>query len=186
MSKPLKYGLFLFVLLTFVAVILTLVNSITAPIIEENQMKEIRVQLEEIDPDSDFKDLSKDYKLPKGITNIYGGYNGDKLVTVVYLTSTVGYSSGEIKVLTAIDVETDKITNTIVTLADKQTPGIGELILTHNFQTAGKDASQYADIVPANLKSPEFQIIAGATVSSRAFLQGVQMAAKHYVENLGE
>src|SRR5690554_2891664 len=118
MSKPLKYGLFLFVLLTIVAVLLTLVNSFTAPVIEANRMKEVSVQLKELDPDSQFKDLSNDYTLPKGIDNVYGGYVNDELVTVVYLTTTVGYSSGDVKVLTAIDVDAKKIIDTKVTLAD--------------------------------------------------------------------
>ena len=185
MSKPLKYGLFLFVLLTIVAVLLTLVNSFTAPVIEANRMKEVSVQLKELDPDSQFKDLTNDYTLPKGIDNVYGGYVNDELVTVVYLTTTVGYSSGDVKVLTAIDVDAKKIIDTKVTLADKQTVGIGDAILTHNFQTANKKVSDYADIIPGNLDSPEFQIISGATVSSRAFLSGVQMAAKHFMENFG-
>lgn len=186
MNKPVKYGLFLFVLLAFAAGILTYVNSITSPIIEENRMKVVSEQLKQLDPESKFKDISSDYALSNGINNIYGGYHGDQLVTVVYLTTTVGYSSGDVKVLTAIDVESNKIINTIVTVADKQTADIGDKILTHNFQTANKDVAVYAEIVPANLKSPEFQIISGATVSSRAFLSGVQIAANHFVENFGE
>lgn len=185
MGKPLKYGLFLLVLLTTVAVLLTLVNSFTLPVIESNRMKEVSVQLKELDPESEFKDISKDYTLSKEVNNVYGGYDGDKLVTVVYLTTTVGYSSGDINTLTAIDINSKTIINTKVTLADKQTAGIGDAILTHNFQTAGKNVSDYAKIVPGDLSSPEFQIISGATISSRAFLSGVQIASKHFMENFG-
>jgi electron transport complex protein RnfG len=185
MSKPIKYGLFLFVLLAIVASLLTFVNSITAPLINERQLEKVKVYLVKLDSESEFKEITKDYELPDGITGIYGGYDGDTLVTVVYNTTTVGYSSGDIKVLTAIDVETNTIINTIVTVADKQTADIGDRILTHDFQTAGKDVADY-DIVPAELKSPDFNIISGATISSRGFLSGVQIAANHFVENFGE
>lgn len=180
MSKPIKYGLFLFVLLAFVAVLLTLVNSLTSPVIADNQMKVVQEQLEIIDSESDFKEISP-AKLPKGISNIYGGYKGDELVTVVYLTSTVGYSSGEIKVLTAFNVEDETIIKTIVTLADKQTADIGDKILTHDFKTTGKKASDYASIVVEELNKTQFEIISGATVSSKGFLSGVQIAASHFV-----
>ena len=186
MSKPIKYGLFLFVLLGIVAALLTFVNSFTAPIIAENQLKDVLIELEKFDEDSTYKDETAKYKLPKGLSSIYLGYVNDELKTVVYLSSTVGYSSGQVNVLTAIDAKTNKIIGTTVTLADKQTAGIGDQILTHNFQTVDKDASVYAEIDVSELGKSEFNIISGATVSSKAFLTGVNLAAKHYMENFGE
>src|SRR5690554_8101924 len=100
MNKTLKYGLFLLVLGVIVAGLLAIVNSITAPIIAENQLREVLPMLEEIDEDSDeFKDVTENYDdLPLSINKIFAGYKDGKDNTIIYWTSTIGYGGGEVKI----------------------------------------------------------------------------------------
>lgn len=189
MKKPLKYGLFLLVLGIIVATLLAFVNSITAPIIAENELKEVRPLLEELDSDSnEFKDVTDDYDdVPDSISKIFLGTKNGKDNTIVYWTTTYGYSGGEIKVLTGVKLDTKKVLGTKVTGAANQTAGIGDKILDFDFETEGKDVSFYANKdVEAAIKSKELISITGATVSSKGFLEGVVIASTHFVEEFGE
>lgn len=189
MNKTIKYGLFLLVLGIIVGSLLVTVNAITAPIIEERALKDAQETISEIAPNvSDVKDVTTDYKKKdKNIKSIY--QSGDDKYAI-YIVVTAGYSSGEITTIVVFDTATKKIVNSKVTKAEKQTAGIGDQVLTYDFKTAGKNAQDYADVNFKEISKDniisQYNAISGATVSSRAVLQGVQIAANHFVKEFGE
>jgi len=184
MNKSLKYGLFLLVLGVVVATLLALVNSFTAPIIAKQEIEKIKPLLMEVSPDSEeFVDVTSEYTLPSEVEKVYKDESNNILV---YFVATNGYQGGTIKTLVAIDLDSKKIVNAIVTTADKQTPGIGEKVLTHDFEVSNVDASVYASLNVESLKSGEYNMITGATVSSRAVLNGIKIASKHFMGIVGE
>ncbi|HHU56507.1 MAG TPA: FMN-binding protein [Acholeplasmataceae bacterium] len=188
MSKPLKYGVFLLVLGVICAGLLAFINSFTAPIIEKREFDEVVKVLEEVDEDSNsFEDVTDEFdNLPASISKVFYGTKRNRENTVIYWTTTYGYNGGEIKVLTVIDYKTGVIKATKVTAAEKQTAGIGDKIITYDFKTVGRDAQFYAEKNVENIAESGLEIISGATVSSKAFLEGVIIASSHYVENIGD
>lgn len=184
MNKSLKYGLFLLVLGVIVGGLLALVNSVTSPIIKENEVKKVLPDLQKVSPESkNFIDVSEDYTLTKEIKKIFKDEDNN---IYVYWVSTTGYSSGNVDTLVAFNADDNKIIDTKVTIANKQTAGIGDQVLSHDFNAKGKDAQTYADLVIQDLKSPEYNIISGATISSKAVLSGVKIASAHFLEEVGK
>ncbi|MFA5543792.1 MAG: FMN-binding protein [Bacilli bacterium] len=184
MNKNLKYGLFLLVLGAIIGTLLVLVNSITAPIIEEQRLEAIKETIKLVAPEvTEITDETKNIdNLPSGIINVY--LSKDEK-TAIYVARTTGYAGGTVETLIAFDVTSRAIIDAKVTTADKQTAGIGDAILTHDFKLAGKSASVYADLNVGGISSPEYDIITGATISSKAVLNGVKLASANFLEVYG-
>lgn len=185
MNKTVKYGLFLLILGIIVGTLLVGVNAVTSPIITKREIAAAEAAVVEIAPKAkELKNITSDYtSRVRSIKTIY--QSGDNKY-VIYNVKSTGYSGGEILIIVVFDTTTSKIVGTKVTKADKQTAGIGDAIVTHDFQTEGKDASLYANINFKNLDKNQFQVITGATVSSTGFLKGVNIAANHFVKEFGE
>lgn len=188
LPKFLHYGLFLFIMGILVGGLLALVNSFTAPIIAQKELDKAKEYFEVLVPDADrIVDASNDYgRLPSGLRTVFHAYDANNnLETVLYWTSTVGWEAGAIAVITAIDVSSKKIVGAYVTSAVGQTPGYGMKIFDHDFKFASKDAAIYAELDIPALANTEFDIISGATISSKAVILGVQIATKHFMGNYG-
>lgn len=185
MNKAFKYGIFLTVLGIIVGALLVAVNSITAPIIAERKRLVMQNAIQEIVPEADeINEKTKDYaKLPDEIKGVY--QSADKKY-VVYQVATIGYAGGEVVTLVIFDSTNLTIVNAKVTEANKQTAGVGDQILTHDFKVAGKAASIYASLVIEEIKGGQNGAISGATVSSKAYLKGVKVAATHFLSVYGE
>lgn len=189
LSKPLHYSILFLVLAVIVGGLLVTVNAITAPIIAQNELNKMLPLLEVLDPDADLfvEATSEMDDLPVQVKKVFYGKSNNTNRSIIYWTVTTGYNAGEIYVLTAILLSNDEIISTMVTKAAEQTAGIGDAIVTHDFKTAGKDVSIYANLDINGLLRDDFatyEIISGATISSKAFLNGVRMACNHYVESV--
>lgn len=184
MNKNIKYGLFLLVLGVIVGSLLVLVNSITAPIIEEQRLEAIKETIKLVAPEvTEITEETENVEnLPSGITNVY--LSKDKK-TVIYVAQATGYAGGNVETLIAFDVTSKTIIDAKVTTADKQTAGIGDAILTHDFKLAGKNASVYAELNVGEISSPAYDTITGATISSKAVLTGVKLSSANFLEVYG-
>lgn len=185
MNKALKYGLFLTILGIIVGALLVAVNSVTAPIIAEQERLKVEKAIQEIAPKAeDISEITSDFN---NLSNeIIAIYQSEDEKYVIYKTVTIGYAGGEVTTLVAFDTKTLKIVNAKVTDAKKQTAGVGDQILTHDFQVAGKAAKDYANINVEEIKGGQYNAISGATVSSKAYLKGVKIAAAHFLGEYGE
>lgn len=171
MPKTIKYSLFLVILGIIAGVLLAYVNSITAPLITAREEAELKEVLESYFVCDKFSDATADYELDKGIEKVYFGYIDNALSLVIYQASANGYA-GKVISLVGIDFSTDKIVDVPVANADSETSGIGSLVVGHDFDLAGKNIGDY-----------EFEVIAGATVSSKAVKASLEAAVNHYLKN---
>ncbi len=117
----------------------------------------------------------------KDSVEIYPAYSNNELVgTAITGSSTKGFS-GLIKIMVGFKPNGD-ITN-IVVLDQKETPGLGTKIKDLKFiqQYKNKNPSSF------NLKvikdGGEIDALTGATISSRAFSESVQMAYDEFIKN---
>ncbi len=185
MNKSIKYGAFLFILLAILGALLVLVNDITAPIIEERRLAKIKETIKEILPNIEsFTEETGNIKnLPNEITNVY--LTSDKK-TAIYVTATLGYDNGTIRTLIAFNVEDNTIINYKVTEADKQTEGYGSEAKTYDFKFAGKTAETFAKMDVEKVdKTNQDLVISGATRTSKAVLNGVNIASQNFLEVYG-
>lgn len=159
------------------ALILGAVYNITSPLIAEQKEKETKQALENVVPGADRynkKSFSKgDY---------YECYKGKSLIGYALFAVSAGYSSA-IKMLVGID-KRGEITGLEV-LAQSETPGLGARCdeIKHGAkvpwfleQFKGKDA--------AGLKLKDIEAITGATITSKAIVDGVRDYAAEFLQEV--
>ena len=182
LPKPIHYGLLLLIIGGILGGLLVFVNSITAPIIAENEIKEVQPTLEALIPSCDrFVNVTEEVdNLPSEVLKVYYGYEGETVKAVIYWTETPAYGTLTIKELVAIDVTTDKLINVAITSTILTTHGKDDLFTRYETYFAGKDVSLYANEAINDFNNTTPEIISGATVSSRGVVLGVIQATTHY------
>lgn len=178
MPKPVKYGLFLGVLGIIVGALLALVNYVTAPIIKEQELKKITETLNLVNDSYEWTLGETDNSL---IDGVYLGKdeNGD-IMMYAYKTTTLGYKSGEIAIMTFI--QNDKIVKVVLISMKDQTKGIGTQIENETYLDTfiGKDVSEYQNDTSSSHTKNDIDVISGATYSSRGVIDGVIRACDEY------
>lgn len=168
MKKILHLTLFLALVSAVAGGALATANMITAPRIEENKIAVEKENLEKLYPGKTFSavDVAGASKEIVGIFEVSGeGY--------VYKMEVSGYKAN-ITFLVGIDA-TGNI-NGYAVLSHEETSGIGSKIAEDKF---------IGDLV-GNAVNTEFDAIGGATVSSKAVINGIAIAAEHWGANFGE
>ena len=158
MKKSVTSTLVLFAICAVMAILLALTNSITAPIIKQNQDAAANEALLEVMPEGEgFEkmDLSA-YELPATVTEVYKEKNGGYVVTL----TTTGYGSGFVIMC---GVSADGTVTGTVCLASTETLG-HEKTFGANF--VGKDA--------AGVDATD--TISGATKTTQAYKNAVKDA----------
>lgn len=170
MKKILHLTLFLALISAVAGGALAAVNNVTAPIIAENAIKVEKAALEKLYPGADFEivEFTSENKEIVGLFKASG-----KSEAYIYKMTVKGYKA-DITYLVGIDAA-GAISGYEV-LAQEETAGLGSKVAEDNFKNSLLEQ-------PVNT---EFDSIAGATVSSKAVLNGISIAAQHYADNLGE
>lgn len=107
----------------------------------------------------------------------YEAINSGQVVGFVFTTSAKGYGD-KIVVMTGIKVD-GKIASVNVISADKETPGLGQLITKPDFLNQFKEKQ-------GNLKVKEnIDAVTGATISSRAVTNSVNSAYELFLKFIG-
>jgi electron transport complex protein RnfG len=181
MMKP---TLSLFIICLVTTFCLAFVYGITKDTIVERTEKDAEVQRKMVISQADsFEKLEGWEKDDESglISQVYAAYSGEKLIGYVFNALPKGYG-GEIAVTVGVS-KTKKITGVKIG-NNEETPGLGSKTANEVFtgQYTGKDISSSLKVtrVPARAEN-EIQAVSGATVSSRAVTQAVQVSA-----NLGE
>ena len=179
MPKAVKYGLFLGVLGIIVGLLLGLVNFITKPIIAKAEEEKVVKALNEVN--SSYTWIESD------IDNVYrvGTDNDGNKHVYVFKTSTKGYKSGELQILTFI--ANDEIQEVVILKMTDQTKGIGTKIANQDYLDAYKGRSVYDFYGKASTEfSPRtsVDVISGATYSSRGLIEALIIASNYYVNNV--
>lgn len=154
------------------AALLTGVNNVTAPIIAERQEAEYREALELYFPDVDSFEsqrLDDDY-----FDLIFD--SSDRLIGVMATIGQQGYD-GTILYNLALDAE-GKVVGMLI-ISHSETPGIGDVITTSEFQEQFIGKSFEDPLVPGE----DVDTVSGATISSAAMVTSVRRVVNVVAEN---
>ena len=148
------------------ALLLSVINMFTAPIIKDREEKRALAALSEVLPDGkNFKDLALTDAFPKAVTKAYTADGG-------YVFRAVGSGrNGDIVVMVGINTE-GKIVGTQV-ISEGESAGYKEKVYTQVIGTDGKYAGQ-------DYETYEPFIAAGATMTSNGFADAVLAALQAY------
>ncbi|NLM11217.1 MAG: RnfABCDGE type electron transport complex subunit G [Clostridiaceae bacterium] len=171
-----KPTLILFIVCAVITGALAYVNGITENIIlvraEETQKQYRKEVMSEADS---FVKINPE-GIPEKIAGIYEAYSNDTLAGYVIDVVTKGYG-GSMNLTVGINTD-GKVTGVIIG-DNNETPGLGSKAEETDFIDQFKEVSvnDTLTVVKQNKKSAnEIQAISGATITSRAVAEGVQVA----------
>ena len=156
-----------------VALLLSVINMFTAPVIADRQNALANAALSEVLPGgTDFKNVTADYVLPESVIEAYSANGG-----FVFRTSGVG-KKGAIVLMVGVDTE-GKITGTKI-ISESDDPGYKEDIYSIAEGTDGVYTGQTLDTFDP-------VILAKCSYTSRGFADAVQAALQAFtIVNGGE
>jgi electron transport complex protein RnfG len=171
---PVYLAIFLVVLGTICGAFLAAVNYYTKPIIEETEMKKVRDALVVAAPAAtDYEKVSTLNKVNGNLIDaFYGSVNGTQTYVIYRAQTTKGYG-GQIIALVGMEISTGKITGIAVT-AQKETAGIGDRIVGHQFGLVGTSITDFTST---------FSPISGATRSSNAMKDLINTVQAQYAKD---
>lgn len=161
---------FLAVIVIVSVVLLMVVNSITSPIVKNTQVEEIKNTLRSI-----FPEMSQ-YELEDEVYVIYE--DGEK-AGYAFMASGSGYS-GNIDIIVGLDSGFD--IKGLSILSQTETPGVGSRITENSFTDQFKGLSA-SDIV-LKVDGGKIDAVTGATISSRAVVNGIQEKMIEIIDTL--
>ena len=162
MKKNLLPSIVLGSICLVVAVLLSVVNMFTAPVIAGRQNAAANAALLEVLPNGkDFKEIEITSEYPEIVTKGYTADGG-----CVFQMQVTGKSSGLI-IMCGVNSE-GKVTGTKV-IANEETPSYAEKV----FPTVEGTNGKYTDMTLDNF---EPQLVAGATLTSRAYGEAIKAA----------
>lgn len=184
-----KVGFILFIIAVVCTLLLALTNSVTAPIIEQQQKEaNIKAQQEVLPEAENFEELAdiSEITATPGLDIVAAVYKGTKDgETVGYAVETKPQGfGGEIDMLTGIS--TDGKIEGVSILSQSETAGLGAKSAEPAFyeQYTGLSATEEVTVIKSGTVSGnEIMAITGATITSNAVTTGVN-AAEDAVANL--
>lgn len=164
------------------AFLLATVNSITSPIIEDNKRLATTIAMKALVSEAEDFILRE---IPEGtnknIIEFYEGKNGDKTVGFCVKVMPYGYG-GVIELVVGINDFGEVVGTQIIN--HSETPGLGSKIVDEK-SFAEQFISKSSNLTSTKSDSPEYNeitIISGATISSKAMIEGVSLAI-NFVNN---
>lgn len=177
-----RLPLILFVICAVCTALVVAAHDFTKPIIDEREAAKVEESYKQVfpeagklekiavPPDSAIKEISRSAK--------GSGFNG-----FIYTVTPKGYA-GEIIIMVGIEKPSMKITGVKI-LSQKETPGLGAKCTEPSFlnQFLGKDLHQNLLVSKAAQKPQEIQAITASTITSKAVVEGINIASQHYRDN---
>ncbi len=171
-----RFGVILMVICFIASLVLAFVYQLTQPVIAAQRSSEELALLKEVLPGADrFKDITKE-----GETYFEGTYRNNIAGYVIRVNSK-GYS-GDIKMLVGIDRD-GKIKGVSV-LEHTETPGLGARIIeVKSGEKKPWFLEQFREKKIEEMEFKNIQAITGATISSKAVLEGVKKKAEEFLKS---
>ncbi|WKY43032.1 RnfABCDGE type electron transport complex subunit G [Eubacteriaceae bacterium ES2] len=186
-----KLGLILFVISAVAACLLALTNYVTeGTIAAMNEQSNIEARQEVLPEATSFEAVSEsdlaDIISAAGIASAdelpeaYVGMNGSEIVGYTFKTIPGTGFSGDIEMLTGIAADGTISGITILTM--NETPGLGANATNPEFkdQYQGLSATEEVAVSKTGVSGNEIQAMTGATITSRAVTDGVNIASAAY------
>lgn len=184
MKEIIRLGLILLLICAVSATLLAFTNGVTIDkileqraIASENDRKAVLPTADTFKPmeEAQFNELSGQHDK---LLEVYVGYSGDSVVGYVIKTAPGGYG-GPIEITTGLD--NDGLVGGVRMGSNHQeTPGLGAKAALPEFydQYNGMDALAGISVVKANPVDNQILAISGATITSDAMTDGVNMATE--------
>lgn len=181
-KEVIKVAVILFLITALSAGILGFINSVTAPLIRENNIKTEQSALAAVLPDCVFEEISDtaDYdELTDGNGSIIKIYkatdeNGNAKGVCV-ITETTGYDVG---IQTVTGVSSDLSVTGIEIISMNETPGLGANAKEQSFRQQYIGKSYPVGVSKTSETENDIQAISGATKTSNGVTNGVNIALK--------
>lgn len=169
----------LFVISLVVTLLLAVTNNITAPLIEKLSVEtEIETRKTVLADASYFDDEDKTVTLDGTEYTYCVGLDAEKkVVGYIFTTSTKGYG-GEVKVMTGVSAD-GKVTG-VEALSLSETAGLGMNAQKETFRDQYIGKSGKIGVAKNSPKENEIQALTGATITSSAFTDAVNIALELY------
>lgn len=119
--------------------------------------------------------------LAKDSVEVYPAFENNKFVGAAIIGSTEKGFSGLIKVM--VGFKPDGAIQNIVVLEQKETPGLGTKMKDEKFLAQFRDKNPSAFNLKVTKDGGEVDALTGATITSRAFGEAVQMAYDEFMKN---
>lgn len=149
------------------AALLGMVNKVTLPAIEANELKKTVSAMEQVLPASNYEEL-KDFKSSDVIVKTVS--KADDKGYVILVAPTSGFS-GEIKMM--VGVTTDGVVTGIAIISHAETSGLGANATDPTWQAQFKEQSGEVKVTK---DGGVIESITGSTITSRAVCDGVNAA----------
>lgn len=183
-KEIIKLGLTLLLICAVSATLLAFTNGATIDkineqraIASENDRKAVLPMAEVFKPmdEAQYTELSGQFDK---LMEVYVGYTGDTVVGYVIKTAPGGYG-GPIEITTGLDME-GVVGGVRMGSNHQETPGLGAAAALPGFyeQYNGMDALAGITVVKANPVDNQILAISGATITSDAMTDGVNMATE--------
>lgn len=172
MKKILTLTLFLAIVAGLSGAALSLVHSMTDPIIQEAAIASEKENLVKIyTSGEDFKAVDSDTTKYPAIQGVYEASSGSTVKGYVYKCSVSGYG-GTIVYLVALDNDGTYKGYEVIDCSS-ETKGFGSKVGDQEFK----------DGIVGKKIGDSIDTISGATISSSAVVEGIEEATEHYQEN---
>lgn len=119
----------------------------------------------------------------KDSVEVYPAYQSNEFVGAAIIGSTEKGFSGLIKIM--VGFKPDGTIQNIAVLEQKETPGLGTKMKDEKFLAQFRDKNPASYNLKVTKDGGEVDALTGATITSRAFGEAVQMAFDEFVKNNG-
>lgn len=190
MKDTIKLSLTLFIITAISALILSLSNNITAPVIaQSDEVKKEQAKLELLSDADEFKPVDEEVlKAVKdednNITECEEALKNNEIIGYIFKATTSGYG-GDIEFM--IGISEGKLKG-IQIIKHTETPGLGASMMKPSFMNSFKEKSIDNELtaVSAPVNDSEVQSITSATVTTTAVVGEVNNLIKIYNEVLNK
>lgn len=172
----------LFVICAVSTVLLALTNNVTAPMIADLAAKTAAETRQTVLSGANRFSDPETITLDGTAYACYEGFDGEKTVGYVFTTQSKGYG-GAVEIMTGIDLS-GKVTG-VQTLTLNETAGLGMNAKNDAFRDQFKGKSGKIGVAKNNPDDNEIQALTGATITSKAVTDAVNIALALYAQVTG-
>ncbi len=170
----------LFLICTVVTLLLAVTNSVTAPKVEQLQIETANKTKAEVLSVAESFSEEKTVALNGATYTYYEGYDNNKnIVGYVFTTSAKGYGGD---IVTMVGVKADGTVAGFDFLAISETAGLGMNADTDQFKSQFVGKSGVIGVNKNTATDTEIQALTGATITSKAVANAVNIALELYEE----
>lgn len=167
-----KIGAILFIITAAAAVLLAFVNLETAPKIAENEIKKTQAAMKVILPEADSFEKLEPSEEPE-VAERYLALDASKNPVGACIIASVNGYGGEVKVLTGVNQNAQ--VSGVDILSHSETPGLGANAVKDEFKGQFMGKSGKIDVVKTNAGEHAINAMSGATITSKAVTQAVNI-----------